>query len=102
MSFWNYLGGVVLFNMICDWFSGKPKSHHQSYTLLHDHVSDAEYETRIEELQREIEHSKAKIAEYQRIIDSESTYGIDDADVDELDDLYDDLADLEIDRDDDW
>jgi hypothetical protein len=84
MSFWNYLGGFALFNMICDWFSGKPKSHHQSYTLLHDHVSDAEYETRIEELQREIEHSKAKIAEYQRIIDSESTYGIDDADVDEL------------------
>lgn len=54
MSFWNYLGGFALFNMICDWFSGKPKSHHQSYTLLHDHVSDAEYETRIEELQREI------------------------------------------------
>ena len=53
-------------------------------------------------MQLEIEHSKAKIAEYQRIIDSESTYGIDDADVDELDDLYDDLADLEIDRDDDW
>ena len=47
MSFWNYLGGVALFNMICDWFSGKPKSHHQSYTLLHDHVSDAEYETRL-------------------------------------------------------
>ena len=98
MTFWNFLGGFALFNMICDWFSGKPKSQHQSYPLLHDHVSDAEYETRIEELQREIEHSKAKIAEYQRIIDSESTYGIDDADVDELDDLYDDLVDL----DDDW
>lgn len=50
MSFWNFLGGFALFNMICDWFSGKPKSQHQSYTLLHDHFSDAEYETRIEEL----------------------------------------------------
>lgn len=98
MSFWNFLGGFALFNMICDWFSGKPKSHHQSYPPAHYDARDAEYETRIEELQREIEHSKAKIAEYQQIVDSESTYGIDDADVDELDDLYDDLADL----DDDW
>ena len=91
MSFWDFLGGFALFNMICDWFSGKPKSQHQSYPPMHDHVHDAEYVTRIEELQREIEHSKAKIAEYQQIIDDESTYGIDDADADELQERIDTL-----------
>lgn len=91
MSFLNFLGEFALFNMICDWFSGKPKSLHRSSPLLHDNTHSGEYETRIEELQREIEHSKAKIAEYQRIIDSESTYGIDDADADELQDRIDEL-----------
>ena len=91
MSFWNFLGEFALFNMICDWFSGKPKSQHQSYPPMHDHVHGAEYGTRIEELQREIEHSKAKIAEYQRIVDSESTYSIDDADADELQERIDTL-----------
>ncbi len=91
MSFWNFLGGFALFNMICDWFSGKPKSKHRSYPLLHDNAHDGEYETRIEELQREIELSKAKIAEYQRIVDSENTYGIDDADADELQERIDTL-----------
>lgn len=91
MSFWNFLGGFALFNMICDWFSGKPKSQHQSFPPAHYDDRDAEYETRIEKLQREIEHSKAKIAEYQQIVDSESTYGIDDADADELQERIDTL-----------
>lgn len=91
MSFWNFLGEFALFNMICDWFSGKPKSRHRSYPPMHDQGHDAEYETRVEELQREIEHPKAKIAEYQRIVDSESTDGIDDADADELQERIDTL-----------
>lgn len=91
MSFWNFLGEFALFNMICNLFSGKPRSQHQSYPPLHDHIHDTEYETRIEELQREIDHSKMKIAEYQRIIDSERTYGIDGADVDALQDRIDKL-----------
>lgn len=91
MSFWNLLGEFALFNMICNLFSTKPKSQHQSYQLFDDHIHDTEYETRIEELQREIDHSKMKIAEYQRVIDSEIAYGIDDADVDALQDRIDEL-----------
>jgi hypothetical protein len=91
MSFWNYLGEFALFNMVCNWFSGQPKRQSQPYQLFHDYAHDAECGTRIEELQREIEHSKAKITEYQRIIDSDRVYGIDDADVDQLQDRIDKL-----------
>ncbi|MDE6160605.1 MAG: hypothetical protein K2F77_02985 [Muribaculaceae bacterium] len=155
MSFWNFLGEFALFNMVCKWFSGQSKRQSQPYAPFHDYTHDAEYTTRMEELQKEIKHSKAKIAEYQRIIDSDIAHGIDDSDVDELqeridkleeqldncdvmsnryyriqdeidrlqdrlddiedrqdmyddwlqcelDDLYDNLEDAEIDRDDDW
>lgn len=91
MSFWNFLGEFALFNMISNWFSGKPKPQKQPCQPFHDYTHDAEYETRIEELQREIEHSQTKIAEYRRIIDSERVYGIDDADADELQDRIDQL-----------
>lgn len=93
MSFWNFIGEFALINMICNWFSGKPKPQHQSPTFqpFPDYTHDAEYKTRIDELQREIEHSKAKIAEYQQVIDSELAYGIDDTDVDELQDRIDKL-----------
>ena len=95
MSFWNFLGELALFNMVCNWFSGKPKSKPQSsaYPPLHDHIHDAEYEARVEKLQREIVHSKTKIAEYQRIIDSERDYCVEDADADELQDRIDELED---------
>lgn len=91
MSFWNFLGEFALFNMICNWFSGKSKPQKQPCQPFDDYTHDAEFETRIEELQREIEHSKTKIAEYQRIIDSEMAYGIDNAVVDELQDRIDQL-----------
>lgn len=87
MSFWNFLGEFALFNMICNLFSGKPKSQHQSYPLLYDQIHDTEYETRIEELQR--------------IIDSERAYVNDDADADadalqdRIDKLEDQLDDIE-------
>lgn len=91
MSFWNFLGEFALFNLIREWFSGKPKSRPQPYPQLHNHIHDMEYENRIEELQREIEHSQTMIAEHQQSLDDDLTYGIDNYDADDLQDHIDKL-----------
>lgn len=31
MSFWNFLGGFAVFNMICDWFSDKSQPDAPSF-----------------------------------------------------------------------
>lgn len=58
---------------------------------FHDYTFDVVYKTIIEESQRETEHSKTNMTEYQRIIESEMAHGIDDADADELQDRIDQL-----------
>ncbi len=87
MSFWNFLGEFAVFNMICNLFSGKPKSHYVSpYQPQQDYTPNTELEARIEELEQEIKESEKRLAEYQRIIDSSRSVDLDDCDIDELQD----------------
>ncbi|WP_290147275.1 hypothetical protein [Muribaculum intestinale] len=92
MSFWNFLGEVAMFNMICNLFSGKSKSGvTSSCQSRHGYIYDAEYEARVGELEHEIRESKKRITEYQRIIDNSPSFDIDDCDIDELQDRIDEL-----------
>lgn len=38
MSFWNFLGGIALFNIIRNWFSGKPKYSAQQFQPVHNYA----------------------------------------------------------------
>lgn len=92
MSFWNFIGEFALFNTIWNMFSGKPKHSAQPVHPIHTYTPDADYQSRIEELNQEIRDSKKRIAEYQRIIDDNRYTDPDFNDIDEIDDI-DDLQD---------
>lgn len=91
MSFWNFIGGFAIFNMIYSRLSGKPKQQSPTYQPPYDDSYDPAYKARVEELQRDINHYKTKIAECQRIIDKENVNGIEDMDEDELQERIDRL-----------
>ncbi|MDE6095303.1 MAG: hypothetical protein K2G52_03865 [Muribaculaceae bacterium] len=94
MKLWNFFGKLALFNMICNWFSEKPRRQSKPLSPFHDYTFDTVYKTIIEESQRETEHSKTNMTEYQRIIESKMAHSIDDADADELQDRIDQLEEL--------
>ncbi len=63
MSFWNFLGEFVVFNMICNLFSGKNKSYHaSSYQPQQDYIPNPELEARIEKLEQEVKESEKRLA----------------------------------------
>lgn len=78
MSFWNFLGGLALFDMLGKWFSGKPKSHLQSSQPMYGYGSDAAC-SRAEQLNRRPRATDSHISD------------IDDYDIDELQERIDDL-----------
>lgn len=85
MSFWNFLGEFAIFNMLCNWFSGKPKQNSQPVHQRYDRYHDADYYNCIEELNQQIKGSERSLAEYKELSDS----AIDD--IDELQDRIDEL-----------
>ncbi len=87
MSFCNFIGGFVLFNMVCNWFSGKPRVS----APLNVQSRDLEYENRLAQLNREVEASRRKIAEYDRMIERDLYADVADCDVDELQTRIDEL-----------
>lgn len=89
MSFWNFIGEFAVFNMICNFFSGKSKIHHVS-TCQPQYIPNPQYEARIEELEQEIKESEKRLAEYKKIIGS-NFY----ADLDDINELQDRIDELE-------
>lgn len=94
MSLWNFLGEFAVFNMICNMFSGKSKSHYMGSPYSPQYRPDPEYAARIEELEQEISESKKRIAEYQKIIDSSPSYGWNEYNADRLQDRIDELESM--------
>lgn len=96
MSIWSFLGGFAVFNMICDLFSGKSKRNQpRFYEPQNNYIPNPEYAARLAELNREIEESEKRLAEYRKVINgSYSADGLDDYDLDELQRQIDDLDDL--------
>lgn len=100
MSFWNYLGGFALFNMVANWLARK----HGAVGRQHPAgFYDAGYEARVAELQRQIDQAERKAAEYRRMAKDSSGCadgGYDVDDIDELqariDDLEDELGDCDV------
>ena len=128
MGFWNFIGGFVLFNAVCEMFSSKPKRSYAPPTQQHYHDYDHEdyltdetgtydideLQERVNELELQLSETDAtserwdelqdRIDQLQDRIDNLEEW---DDIHDELDDLRDELDDLEFDRDlyddhDDW
>ena len=78
MSFWNFLGGLALFDMLGKWFSGKPKSHLPSSQSMYGYGGDAG-------CSRADQSSHRPQATYSHMSD------MDDYDIDELQERIDDL-----------
>lgn len=85
MSFGNFLGEFAIFNMLCNWFSGKPKQNSQPVHQSSGCSLDADYYNCIEELNQQIKESERSLAEYKKMSDSATD------DIDELQDRIDEL-----------
>ena len=79
MSFWNFLGGLALFNMLGKWFSDKPKSHLHTSQSMSGYGCDVKNGSRADLL------NSVSGPTYSHVPD------IDDYDVDELQERIDDL-----------
>lgn len=86
MSFWNFLSEFAIFNMLCNWFSGKPKQNSQPVHQSSCCNLDADYYNRIEELNQQIKESERSLAEYK---------GLSDSATDDIDELQDRIEELE-------
>lgn len=93
MSLWNLLCEAALFNMVCKWFSGKPKARTTVSQPHHNYIPAPEYEARIGELDQEIRESQKRIDEYRNIVDSSQTADMEDYDISDLQDCIDELED---------
>lgn len=87
MSFWSFIGEVALFNMICNWFSGKPK-HSAPDAVKTYHYRDS---AQIEELNRRIRDAEMKRDEYRSKMDEMAAASVKDYDIDDLQDRIDKL-----------
>lgn len=58
MSFWKYLGEFALFNMIYNWFSGKPEHSSQPLRQNDDYRHDAVYDSYPDESEWEMEEKQ--------------------------------------------
>lgn len=91
MSFWNFLGEFAVFNMICNWFSHKPKSSSQTVRQSICHDFGVEQDARTEALNHRIDAAEKRISEYHRLIDDMPTGNGMNHDIDELQDRIDEL-----------
>lgn len=92
MSIFNFLGGFALFNMFCDWFSGKPNRSSNSTCDIYDPGRYRDDYDRIEELEQDISEAENHLDRYKEFGDTDA-YDPDDL-RDELDDLREELDDL--------
>lgn len=91
MTFWSFLGEFAVFNMICDLFSGKSRHQYQQPAVnQYDYTHDADYESRMEELNQKISDAENRILECQAILDN-SRLGDTDGYVGEIQDRIDEL-----------
>ena len=85
MSFWSFMGEFALFNLICNWFSGKPKNSSQWSHQNKNYFGSKGYDARMDEWQRGSD----------RIDELESMLDDCDIDSDRYDEIIDELDALE-------
>lgn len=92
MSFWNFVGGFALLNIINKLFSSRSKSHPASTShSLYCNNLNQEYEAHIEKLKHDIEESEKRLSGYRQSIISNPSVYLEECDIDELQDRIDEL-----------
>lgn len=91
MTFWNFVGGYVLFSTIRKWLSGNRGNAPVSDTF--SSYYDPVYERRVDELQRQINKSRKAIAENRKKLYGDTPSRYSGWDADDLVDLRDSLED---------
>ena len=103
MSFWNFIGQLALFNTVRNWFFHRNRNESYPYQQgsgagrveywNDDFERGFQQDPRVRELNARMADMKKKLEENRQLLDERGEYGVEDYDIDELQDQIDDFSD---------